>query len=92
MYYTTKMEAEHMEKLIENEKNEKKVRSIRADDTTFDKFKSLCDELGGHSECLNSLISTYELGRAKELIPEHQVNISEFQSHAEVWSEPMFHY
>ena len=83
MYYKTKMEAEHMEKLIENEKNEKKVRSIRADDITFDKFKSLCDELGGHSECLNSLISTYELGRAKELIPEHEVNISEFQSHAD---------
>lgn len=63
--------------------NEKKVRSIRTDDMTFEKFKALCDDLGGQSECLSSLITAYELNCSKEAMPEQSTNISDFQAHAD---------
>lgn len=65
------------------EKTEKKVRSIRADDETFNRFKALCDELGGQSECLNSLITAYEVAAARNSVPEQAANIDEFRAHAE---------
>ena len=59
---------------------EKKVRSIRADDETFQKFRTLCEEWGGQSEAFNALISAYELAQAKKLLSGQADSISDFQA------------
>ena len=42
---------------------EKKVRSIRADDEVYAKFKEVCEQAGGQNEALSALISSYELDK-----------------------------
>lgn len=59
--------------------DEKKVRSIRLDDETNEKFKSLCAELGGQSECMNSLINAYKLNRSKSILTDMSADITEFE-------------
>lgn len=62
------------------EKNEKKVRSIRADEETYNKFKSICEETGGQAEGLSALVSSYELGQAKEVLSGQADNIDDFKA------------
>ena len=59
---------------------EKKVRSVRLDDDTNEKFKSLCAELGGQSECVTSLIKAFELNRSKSVLIDMSADINEFES------------
>ena len=62
---------------------EKKVRSIRADDEVFAKFKEVCEAAGGQQEALSTLIAAYELSTAKKLLSGQADSISDFQARIE---------
>lgn len=59
---------------------EKKVRSIRADEEVYAKFKVVCEEMGGQNEGLSALITAYELSTAKKLLSGQADSISDFQA------------
>ena len=61
------------------EKNEKKVRSIRLDDAMNEEFKALCNELGGHNECMTALVEAYKLNRSKSVLTDMTADINEFE-------------
>ena len=62
---------------------EKKVRSIRADDEVYAKFKEVCEQAGGQNEALSALISSYELETAKGMLPG-QAALSEQSEQAQI--------
>lgn len=59
---------------------EKKVRSIRADDEVYAKFKEVCERAGGQNEALSALISSYELETAKSILSGQATSIDDFKS------------
>lgn len=59
---------------------EKKVRSIRADEEVYAKFKAVCEDMGGQNEGLSALIAAYELSTAKKLLSGQADSISDFQA------------
>ena len=59
---------------------EKKVRSIRADEEVYAKFKAVCEDMGGQNEGLSALITAYELSTAKKLLSGQADSISDFQA------------
>ena len=59
---------------------EKKVRSIRADDEVYAKFKEVCEQAGGQNEALSALISSYELETAKSILSGQATSIDDFKS------------
>jgi DNA anti-recombination protein RmuC len=60
-----------------------KVRSFRADEETFEKFKALAsEEFGNQGQCLASLISLYETEKSKAVLVERKTEIENFQAHA----------
>ena len=59
---------------------EKKVRSIRADDEVYAKFKEVCEQAGGQNEALSVLISSYELETAKSILSGQATSIDDFKS------------
>jgi chromosome segregation ATPase len=60
-----------------------KVRSFRADEETFEKFKTLAnEEFGNQGQCLASLISLYETEKSKAVLVERKTEIENFQAHA----------
>jgi chromosome segregation ATPase len=59
-----------------------KVRSFRADDETFEKFKGLAtEEFGNQGQCLAALINLYETERSKLVLGERKVEVETFQTH-----------
>jgi len=61
---------------------ELKVKSIRADDNTYDKFKKLAtDEFGNQGQCLTALINLYETETSKVALVERKVEIESFQDY-----------
>ena len=66
-----------MKKLSDDKKI---VRSIRADESTYSKFKSVCEELGGQQEGLTALLNAYELQQAKGILTGQATNIDDFTS------------
>lgn len=60
--------------------DKKIVRSIRADESTYSKFKSVCEELGGQQEGLTALLNAYELQQAKGILTGQATNIDDFTS------------
>lgn len=63
--------------------NEKKVRSIRADEETFNRFKEICEQAGGQQEALTALISNFELNQAKSTLPGQTTVIDDFKARIE---------
>lgn len=59
---------------------EKKVRSIRADEATFNRFKEICEQAGGQQEALTALISCFELDQAKSTLPGQSTLIDDFKA------------
>lgn len=59
---------------------EKKVRSIRADEETFARFKEICEQAGGQQEALTALISNFELNQAKSTLPGQSTLIDDFKA------------
>lgn len=49
---------------MENQTQDTKVRSIRADEQTYDKFKALSSEFDNQGDCLSQLIAAYEVSKA----------------------------
>lgn len=71
------MEEKNMEPV-----KEYKVRSFRADDETFEKFKTLAnEEFGNQGQCLASLISLYETEKSKAVLVERKIEIENFQTY-----------
>ena len=62
---------------------EKKVRSIRADDEVYAKFKEICEQAGGQNEALSALISSYEFETAKSMLPGQATSIDDFKNRIE---------
>lgn len=61
---------------------ELRVKSFRADDETFEKFKVLAnDEFGNQGQCLAALINLYETEKSKTSIIERKLEIDSFQTH-----------
>lgn len=61
---------------------ESKLRSFRADDVTYEKFKSISSsEFESQGQCLSALINTYEIEKSKKIIPDRKVEIENFQTH-----------
>lgn len=60
---------------------EMKTRSIRADEETLDKFKTLSEEFNNQGDCLASLIKAYEVSKAKSVLSDVKTNIADYESH-----------
>lgn len=61
---------------------ELKVKSFRADDDTFEKFKAIAnDEFGNQGQCLAALINLYETEKSKATLIERKVEIESFQTY-----------
>ncbi len=63
------------------ENQEVKVRSIRADEPTYEKFKALSTEFDNQGECLSQLILAYEVSKAKHVLVDMQSDIADYESH-----------
>lgn len=62
--------------------SELKVRSFRADNETYDKFKQLAeDEFGNQGQCLSSLINLYETEKSKVILTNRGLEIESFQDY-----------
>lgn len=61
--------------------DEMKTRSIRADETTLDRFKAISEEFENQGECLSNLINAYELAKAKNTLTNMQTDISDYETH-----------
>jgi DNA repair exonuclease SbcCD ATPase subunit len=77
------MEDKNTENVQEISKDGNKVRSIRADSDTYEKFKKLSEEFDGQGRCLAELIHMYEINQARNVLIERQVEIDDFQTHIE---------
>jgi predicted nucleic acid-binding Zn-ribbon protein len=61
---------------------EQKVKTLRADDDTFEKFKKLAsDEFGNQGQCLSALINIYETETAKAVLVDRKLEIDSFQDY-----------
>lgn len=61
---------------------ELKVKSIRADDDTYEKFKKLAtNEFGNQGQCLTALINIYETETSKVALVERKMEIESFQDY-----------
>jgi len=61
---------------------ESKVRSLRADDETYEKFKQLADsEFGNQGQCLSTLINLYETEKSKAILVNRGLEIESFQDY-----------
>lgn len=70
---------------------EMKTRSIRADETTLEKFKQLSEEFTNQGECLSQLISTYEISKARSVLPAMETDIADFQSNIDKVQQAFLH-
>lgn len=58
-----------------------KVTSIRADEGTVIKFKSILEQFPNQSEALKALINAHEMAQAKGVLTGQVTSINDFQSH-----------
>lgn len=66
----------------ENKNKELKVKSFRVTEETFDKFKKIAsDEFGNQGQCLDALISLYEMENSKSTLIERKLEIESFQDY-----------
>lgn len=61
---------------------ELKVRSFRADNDTYEKFKQLAEgEFGNQGQCLSALINLYETENSKAILVNRGLEIESFQDY-----------
>ncbi|WP_300348864.1 hypothetical protein [Clostridium sp.] len=66
----------------ESKNKELKVKSFRVTEETFDKFKKIAsDEFGNQGQCLDALISLYEMENSKSTLIERKLEIESFQDY-----------
>lgn len=71
-----------MAELKNSSEKELKVKTLRTDDETFDKFKKLASqEFGNQGQCLSALINIYETETAKAVLVERKLEIESFQDY-----------
>lgn len=68
-----------------------KIRSIRADDETLEKFKVLSESFANQGEALAALIGAWEIQQAKTVITERASDISDFDSHIQAAQAAYLH-
>lgn len=67
----------------ESKRDQSAVRSFRVTDGTMERFQSIREEMGLTQEsALAMLVSTYEMEKAKEMIPDRETEIANFQTKA----------
>ena len=76
---------------MENQNQEIKVRSIRADETTLDKFKALSAEFESQGDCLSQLITAYEINNAKHILTDVKADIADYESHINSIQQAFLH-
>lgn len=66
----------------ESKSKELKVKSFRVTEEVFDKFKKIAsDEFGNQGQCLDALISLYEMENSKCTLIERKLEIESFQDY-----------
>ena len=68
-----------------------KVRSVRATDEVFDRFKEFASSFPNQSEALSSLISSWEMQQAKAVITERATEISDYDTHLQALQSAFLH-
>lgn len=68
-----------------------KVRSIRADESTYEKFKALSAEFENQGDCLTQLIVAYEISKAKHILVDMQTDIADYESHISSIQQAFLH-
>lgn len=58
-----------------------KTRSIRASEEVLNKFKEVSESFDNQSDCLEQLITAYELNNSKGTLTDLKADISDFESH-----------
>ena len=76
---------------MENQNQEIKVRSIRADEVTLDKFKALSAEFESQGDCLLQLITAYEINNAKHILTDVKADIADYESHINSIQQAFLH-
>ena len=76
---------------MENQNQEIKVRSIRADEATLDKFKALSAEFESQGDCLSQLITAYEINNAKHILTDVKADIADYESHINSIQQAFLH-
>lgn len=71
--------------------NTLRVRSIRATDEIYERFKSLASEFSNQSEALSSMVAAWEVQQAKAVITERKTEISDFGSHLQAIQAAFLH-
>ena len=74
-----------------NQNQEIKVRSIRANEATLDKFKSLSSEFESQGDCLSQLITAYEISNAKHILTDVKADIADYESHINSIQQAFLH-
>lgn len=70
---------------------EMKTRSIRADEATLEKFKTLSESFENQGECLATLITAYEISNAKHVLSDMKTDIADYESHIQSIQEAFLH-
>lgn len=79
------------EELKNTEPVQMKARSIRASEDVFIKFKELSESFGSQGDCLEQLITAYELNNSKNALPGVRSDISDFESHVNSIQQAYIH-
>ena len=68
--------------------NELKVRSLRMDEETFEKFKAIAgEEFGNQGQCLSALVNLYETEKSKLILVDRKLEIESFQMYVNKLNE-----
>lgn len=68
-----------------------KTRSIRASEEVLNKFKELSENFENQSDCLEQLITAYEINTAKHTLTGLTTDISDYQSHIDSIQRAFLH-
>ena len=71
--------------------NTMKIRSIRLDDETIERFKAVAASFPNQSEALANLLNTYEMQSARDELSGMATDISDFDSHLKAIQSAFLH-
>lgn len=74
-----------------NDTVQMKTRSIRASEEVLNKFKALSEEFENQSDCLEQLITAYEINTAKHTLTGLETDISDYQVHIDSIQRAFLH-
>lgn len=71
--------------------SEMKARSIRAEQSTLDKFKEISEDFENQGAALESLIQAYEIQNAKAVLTTRQTDVEDFDTHLQAIQSAFLH-